>query len=386
LSTKPTILIFIDWFWPGYLAGGPVQSIVSLVNYLHTDFNFKIVTTSSDLNSKTKYQGIETNKWTRSPLNCDVFYADVETLNPEAIKKIIDGVSFDKVYINSFFSKNFSIVPLQILNKYYKDKPVVFAPRGMLGAGALAIKKLKKRLFIVYSKLIGLHSNVVWHATSAQEEGEIKKVIDPKTQIVRISNLPKKMGSVSSRKKEKNKLNACFISRISEKKNLSYALEVLREIKDAGVEYSIYGPLEDEVYWEKCKELIKTLPKNITVAYKGSLAPGEIETALSKEHVLFLPTLNENFGHSIVEALLCGCPAIISDQTPWNDLEVNTAGFAIDLNNRQKFAEAISHYAELDDAEFSAASERAINYISNKIDLKAIADQYKKLFNDGIKN
>lgn len=380
MSTKRNILVFVDWFWPGYLAGGPVQSIVSLVNYLGSEFNFKILTTNCDLNSEVPYPSVASNTWVKSPLGCEVFYADPKTLNVESIKKIMQEIHFEKVYINSFFSKNFSIIPLQILNKDYKKVPVIFAPRGMLGDGALSIKKYKKKMFLLYSKLTGLHSNVIWHATSEQEELEIRKNFHPK-KLFRISNLPKKLNLDIRKTKQRGELNLCFISRISEKKNLFFALQILEKIENSKIRYSIYGPLEDRIYWDKCEAVIKKLPANISAVYKGSIDPKDIEKVLAEEHMMFLPTLNENFGHSIVESLLCGCPVIISDQTPWKDVEVNGAGYAISLEDKQKFVYAIKKSAALNDGEFSIASKKAINYISNKIDLEAITNQYKTLFN-----
>ncbi len=358
-----------------------MQSVLSLVSYLGNDFNFKVFTTNRDLNNSSPYEGIVPNKWLPTELNCEVYYADPTTLNYNSIKNLIDGTKFDLVYINSFFSKNFSIIPLQILNKYYADKPIVFAPRGMLGEGALAIKKMKKRIFIAYAKITGLHKNVTWHATSEQEEGEIRRVIGRGAKIVKVSNLPKKINSHAAKIKSVGRLEACFISRISEKKNLIYALEVLTKVKELNINYTIYGPIEDPVYWAKCQDLIKALPSNVCVNYGGSLSPNEIEAAYEKEHIMFLPTLNENFGHSIVESLLCGCPVIISDQTPWNDLEVNGAGFALPLNKSEQFTNAIVHYAKMNQEEFSKASKDANKYISGKIDLNTILDQYKKLFN-----
>lgn len=386
LSTKKNILVFIDWFWPGYMAGGPVQSILSLVNYLNEDYNFKIITTNRDLNSSDSYPEIPANTWIKSDLNCEVYYAEPNTLNYASIYSIIKKTDFDLVYINSFFSKHFSIIPLRILNKHYPTKPIVFAPRGMLGEGALAIKSLKKKIFILYSKLVRLHDNVVWHATSKQEEMEIRKTMHPNVKVFCISNLPKKIFAKEVKSKNVNEIKLCFISRISLKKNLSFALEVLKEVESYSINYNIYGPIEDIDYWNICENIMKDLPKNVTVNYWGSVEPKDLEEVYSKEHVMFLPTLNENFGHSIVESLLCGCPVIISDQTPWNDLENEGAGYAIALTDKQKFVDAIIHYAKLDQQQFNIESEQAINYISKKIDVNGIIAQYKTLFNDRTKN
>ncbi|MCC6369780.1 MAG: glycosyltransferase [Bacteroidia bacterium] len=386
MNYKPTILIFIDWFWPGYLAGGPVQSIVSIVNHLQSDFNFKIITTNCDLNSKTPYPDIVPNQWVASPLGCEVFYAEPHKINAELITKLLHETTFDGVYINSFFSKNFSILPLQILNKTFKHKPVILAPRGMLGSGALAIKKIKKQLFILYARLSGLHSNIIWHSTSSQESAEIKHVFSAAKSIVQISNLPKKLSAPAHKEKNTGTLNLCFVSRISEKKNLLFAIQVLSKINAVAINFSIYGPLEDELYWQKCEALIKTLPNNIHASYNGSVAPKDIERVYATQHLMFLPTLNENFGHSIVESLMCGCPVIISDQTPWNDLENYQAGYALPLSSPEIFAEKIIAFANLTQNEYSQKSTAAIGYIREKINLDLIINQYKKLFNECIKN
>lgn len=380
MSPKKNILVLIDWFWPGYLAGGPVQSVVSLVSVLGKNYHFKIISTNTDLKSKEPYAGIQADTWVQSPLGCEVYYAS--TLSKAKLKQLLRETPYDLVYINSFFSKFFSIIPLQVLKELGSKKPVIVAPRGMLGEGALALKKWKKKLFIFYAKLCSLHQGVIWHATSEQEASEIKTVFPQATRVVTISNLPKTQTLSAKPPKEKGKLKLCFISRISEKKNLLYALQILAGIREGRISYRIYGPLEDEVYWNLCQEAMKRLPSNVEASYEGSLDPASIEKALSEQHVLFLPTMNENFGHSIVEALQCGCPVIISDQTPWKDLETHRAGFAIDLKHPEKFEAAIKKCLDFSQETFSEWSVAANKYISERIHLDQISDQYKQLFND----
>jgi glycosyltransferase involved in cell wall biosynthesis len=128
------------------------------------------------------------------------------------------------------------------------------------------------------------------------------------------------------------------------------------------------------------------LPKHVKVNYQRELQFNEVQQTIGNYHFLFMPTLNENFGHSIVESLLCGCPAIISDQTPWTDLEINQAGFAISLNNTPAFVEAIVNSAQLNQEQFKKTSNEATVYIRKKIDLELVHHQYKKLFNEIIKN
>ena len=55
---KATILILYEFFYPGYKAGGPIQSLVNLVITLGKDFEFKIATTAFDLNSQSPYNEV----------------------------------------------------------------------------------------------------------------------------------------------------------------------------------------------------------------------------------------------------------------------------------------------------------------------------------------
>ncbi len=380
LTTKKTILVFIDWFWPGYLAGGPVQSIVSIVQYLKEEYDFKIVTTNSDIDGKP-YPTIETNTWIQSPLGCTIFYIDKSTITKHNIAELLSVTSFDVIYINSFFSKYFSIIPLQIVKTLALQQQVIVAPRGMLGAGALQIKGWKKKVFIAYAKLIGLHKDVIWQATSEQEVTEIKKVIGDKCNVKNVSNLPKKIIEPKVVKtKFRNSVNLCFVSRISQKKNLHYALQILKTVGNCSINFSIIGPIEDKVYWAKCQLLIKELPKTITVTHKGSYKPEDIKTVFENEHALFLPTLNENFGHAIVESLLCACPVIISNQTPWVDLEEHNAGYSLDLNDTNLFIKVIYMFAAFNEEELTQKNKAAVEYIYKKLNVVSIISDYKQLF------
>jgi glycosyltransferase involved in cell wall biosynthesis len=52
---------------------------------------------------------------------------------------------------------------------------------------------------------------------------------------------------------------------------------------------------------------------------------------------LFLPSLGENFGHVIVEALSAGCPILISDRTPWRGLAERGVGWDLPLEDPAGF-------------------------------------------------
>ena len=69
-----------------------------------------------------------------------------------------------------------------------------------------------------------------------------------------------------------------------------------------------------------------------------------IET-FSKYDVFLFPTKGENYGHVIFEALAGGCIPIISDQTPWNDIEQAGCGKVISLSNQRRYIETLQNMA-----------------------------------------
>ncbi len=51
--SKPQVLVFIDWYKPYFKAGGPVRSMVNLVDHLADRIDFHIVTGDRDYMATT---------------------------------------------------------------------------------------------------------------------------------------------------------------------------------------------------------------------------------------------------------------------------------------------------------------------------------------------
>jgi glycosyltransferase involved in cell wall biosynthesis len=113
-------------------------------------------------------------------------------------------------------------------------------------------------------------------------------------------------------------------------KNLDGALEILAGVHTP-VTLDIYGERGHPEYWRRCEHLMRALPDRIRATYRGTLAASEVHGALQGYDVMLLPTFDENYGHVIAEALAAGCPPLISDQTPWRDLEAKGVGWDLPL-------------------------------------------------------
>ena len=126
---------------------------------------------------------------------------------------------------------------------------------------------------------------------------------------------------------------------------------------------------------------MKKLPPNISWEYKGLVDSEKVVQTLRPYHVFLFPTLGENYGHVIQEALSAGCACILSDQTPWNDLEENDVGFVYPLKQIDDYVKAVDHYAEM--PEFDTIAEKAIHYIAGKSNQKVKNTGYTKIFEVG---
>lgn len=377
---KKNIVILIDWFLPGNKAGGPVKSVYSMLTLLKPYFNFSVITTNCDLGSSNPYSNIEPDVWT-SFNEIPVYYFSKQNLNDDKLAEVINQRNPDIIYLNSFWSKTFSILPLR-LNKVGKIKgKIVLAPRGMLGQGALSIKPLKKKLALRFFKWTGLHNSVVFHATTSEEQAEIRNYSKSATIKIAANLNTTELLKNRTITKESGELKLFFLSRISRVKNLHFALEVLANLKtNALITYDIYGSMEDAQYWKECELIIKTLAPNIKVSYKGELSFEQVQPVINTYHFLFLPTLNENFGHSIAETLKSACPVIISRNTPWTKVNENHCGYAIDLASKNDFVKVIESAAQLDNDAYKRMSENCIKFMEQVSNYKKDIEDYLKLF------
>jgi glycosyltransferase involved in cell wall biosynthesis len=334
---------------------------------------------NTDINSDKEYN-VTSDKWTKYD-GINIFYFSERNFTIKNFLNVVHQLNPDVIYINSFWSYKFSILPL-LLSKFQLIKsPIVLSPRGMLESGAMGIKSFKKKLFLFISKIIGLHKSLIFHATSDNEKKSIEYFY-PSSKIFQIPNLSYIQSIESFIDKKENHLKLFFLSRVSPVKNLDFAINVLKEVSNQKyifIEYDIYGNNEDKEYFKLCKELIKSLPENIKVTYKGTLSFNEISATIQNYHFLFLPTKNENFGHAIVETLFCGRPVIISNCTPWNEVNDYNCGYALPLD-KYKFAEKILYACKMNTDEFQKMCINAKNYIQNKINIDKIKNEYKKLF------
>jgi glycosyltransferase involved in cell wall biosynthesis len=231
-------------------------------------------------------------------------------------------------------------------------------------------------------KLTRFYHGTVFHSVIAHETSDIKTHIGKNIKIAEARELPRKVSEPPVRKpKTAGKITMVTVARISPEKNQLYALEILNQCRNHEIRYDIIGPVYDEAYWNKCKAIINAMPSNVSVTYRGSIPSEKILEELQENDVMLLPTTGENFGHTILESFMAGCPVIISDRTPWRNLEKFGTGVDIPLENPDRFKASIEYFASLDQDAFVTYSGNAFAYAKSYIANPEMLAENINLFN-----
>jgi glycosyltransferase involved in cell wall biosynthesis len=391
---KPVVLTFARYYLPGYKAGGPIRSIKSIVQRLSQSFEFRIVALDRDLGGHSPYPGVQQHRWL--PLGDGfVRYVSPETFGFAEIADIVGSTPHDLIYLNSFFDPLFTqcVLVNHRLGRL-AGRPIVLAPRGEFSEEAVRLKRLKKRTLVRLGKWLGLYDGLTWQASSVREAQDIRRALSIgdanrsgvlNGRIVIASNLTDSdnaaapLSTIQDRPIPEGPLRICFLSRISPMKNLDFALRVLAQVR-VPVRFAIYGPLESAEYWAKCEALFAQLPENITVVRHEGVEPAQIVSTLAQHDLFLLPTRGENFGHVIYEALRAGLPVLISDKTPWRNLQDPGVGWDLPLSNIADFVGKIEDVARWSAYERSERSLRSREFAAKVRYDKTSVEATRQLF------
>ncbi|CCJ07827.1 glycosyltransferase [Methylocystis sp. SC2] len=345
---KPVVLTLLGAYWPGNDAAGPNQSFKGLATALKEQFDFLVV--ARDRAFGADKTAASTGRW----VDCGFArfcYCDVSPLTGAiALGEIMRSTPHDLVMMNGFFDREFTLPALAMRHfGHVPRKPTIVSARGEFGSGALGLKSLRKNMMLTLTRRAGLHRDVWLHATGPAEAADIARgyphskgvVVAPNVRV--LGPLPPR----PERARQGAELRLAFVGRISRVKNLDYAIRTLRDVRTP-VTYDIFGPVQDADYWAECQKLIAALPAHVSVRLKGEAPNEEMTRILAGYDLFYLPTKGENFGHAILDALEAGTPVLISDQTPFRNLEAAQAGYDLPLEEPARFSAAIDAFGGKD--------------------------------------
>jgi glycosyltransferase involved in cell wall biosynthesis len=175
-----------------------------------------------------------------------------------------------------------------------------------------------------------------------------------------------------------------FLARVQEKKGIDLLLKAFASSKEAfpGTALVIAGP-GDEKTFDTLKRLASTLGIAGDVVWTGPLYGDDKWNAMRAAEVYVLTSHQENFGISVVEALACGVPVLVSDKVNiWREIRAANAGMVAP----DDVAGATRLLTEWAATSLEAKAEmrlNAINCFARNFDITVTGDRFFALLRSG---
>ena len=260
-----------------------------------------------------------------------------------------------------------------------KGKPYVITPHGMLYPQALARSAWKKKLLL---NLGGVEKDLR-HATCihATCDAEMKhyRALGYTNPVAIIPNPMPIPSFIDDIKSEKSIKRIGYLGRIHPYKNTEALINAWitlgNEVKDA--QLIIMGRGDNE-YEAKMHQLVAR--HNLTnVEFAGFVNGREKFERLASLTALCVPSITENFGMTVTEALSVGTPVIASLGTPWQELNTKHCGWWVD-NDVETLADTISQALSLPQDEIEKMGNNGKRLVNEKYRDTQIATMMHDLY------
>ncbi len=94
------VLIFYDYFYPAYKAGGPIQSIANLCRAFRGEFEFYIICNNHDAGETKPLPGIKSDSWNNfENKTAKIYYISPSFLKLYIIINLIREVKPDRIMV-----------------------------------------------------------------------------------------------------------------------------------------------------------------------------------------------------------------------------------------------------------------------------------------------
>jgi glycosyltransferase involved in cell wall biosynthesis len=193
--------------------------------------------------------------------------------------------------------------------------PYVIRPLGTLDAWSLAQKPWRKRILMALGTRQLLRDAAAIHYTSIEERRQVERRFNLSNGVVvplGVEEAWLTSPAVSDEQRARDRY-VLALSRLHPVKNLEALVDAFADLSTAGWRLVVAGT-GDEAYADRLRALIVRRQAGHAIAMPG-WTDGDAKRALVRQASLFaLPSLHENFGVGLVEALAAGVPALVSDQ------------------------------------------------------------------------
>ena len=369
-------------FYPATFYGGPISATWDLSKELaKRGVEVYVSTTNAD---GTKKLDIECNRYLEKQVNFFVKYYDEQIINKFSLSFIFgifsDIRKSDVVYIQYIFHYT---VFFSLLLSVIQCKKIIICPRGSLSKFTLSNKFTFLKSLWIFLFIKPFTNQVIWQASSYLEESDIKREFPNRTVSIIDDGVDFKSFQACQEISKIELIKRYTNSSRSKVSNLFFSMGRLHEIKgfnmlidafylflekDKDAKLIIAGG--DDGLGESLKNQIEKLNIDSSVFLIGAIGFEEKKLLLNNCDYFTLASKFESFGIVVTEALSCGLPVIVSNKTPWKDVEINNCGIFV-KNDKVSFCQAFQKVKEI---KFN--KDHIKKYVKENYDWEIIAEKF----------
>ncbi len=278
-----------------------------------------------------------------------------------------------------------------LLNKRLK---VIISPHGFLEPEKLKVSSFKKKMALLLYERKNLNECDCLVACSHQEAISLRD-FGFSQPIVILPNgvhnsMIKKNESVSNDFTFKLKYGInkeskilLFLSRVHPFKGLKLLLESIVIIKEEFRKNDwifVIAGTDELNHTNELKIFVHKHNIGDIVRFIGPQYNNDKIIAFDSANCFILPSIGENFGIAVLEALARGLPVITTKNTPWSELQDNSCGWSVE-RNKNEFIRIILKLFSFDDNHLIKMGKNGINLVKDNYTWPRIAEQTICMYN-----
>jgi glycosyltransferase involved in cell wall biosynthesis len=177
--------------------------------------------------------------------------------------------------------------------------------------------------------------------------------------------------------------NFLFLGRLHPKKGCDLLIEAFAKLKLSDSALILAGP--DQIGWKaelesQARDLDLRDRVVFTAMLEGEMKQGAFEIA----DAFILPSHQENFGVSVVEALAAGVPVLISNRVNiWREIDADGAGL-VDSDDLDGAVRLLSRWSEMPPSERDVMRENAKKCFADRFQIDRAVDSLLHILNEQI--
>lgn len=266
--------------------------------------------------------------------------------------------------------------------------PYIVSPHGELQAWALRRRgRLKRLAWHAYEKRLLLSVSGI-HALTTTEERSVRqmdlqapvKVIPNGIDFKNIDAIIKQF-EVQPKEVPRSVPFVLYVGRLAAGKGLQMLLEAVSEIDCylKGLSLVLVGP-DERGLWPKLRAKAESLGIEERVTYLGVVNEPQKYAVFASAELFILPSSSEGLSVSLLEALACGTPVVITPGCNITQEELGIAGRVVDPNPKS-IARAVVDILQ-DQQGYRLMRDRARSLAMQRYSSSTVASQMMKFYTD----